>query len=436
MKKQDSSRSRRDPRKSRTEEILELPVTGIGRSGEGLAFSKGVTVAIPRAIPGDTVRARVRRSVRSHADAELLDVLVPSPDRVATRCAAFDLGCGGCQWLQARYSRQLEWKKKILTDALARRTGQDIPVGDVIGMPVPDKCRNKMSFLNRRGRLVFMQENSDRTIHLDRCLQVTETCRKVFESLRKIPLPESVLQVHIRGAEDGTAGVAFFVSRMSGEVNRAAARIMKEIRAVAGVGASGYRDYHLIAGRPDLIEKIGTMEYRIPHNGFFQTNVRQARILLDLVMGMVPANPDGNILDLYCGTGFFTLPAARKCRQALGIENNLEAVKSAAANAALNGIQNANFIAGDAAGVLSEIPPGEFRTVILDPPRSGCEDGVVKALIAARPGTVIYVSCFPESLARDLKEFISGPYRVLSCRPIDMFPQTYHVETVVHLERK
>ena len=418
----------------RKNDTMEVTVTSLGYGGEGIAKNGDGSFFIPRAVPGDTVRIKIRQARDRYARAELLEVLRPSGMRVPSGCPAFEKGCGGCQWLNIRYPEQLRWKTRLLTDSLRFKGDLQVRVDDIVGMEKPNHCRNKLSLLNKNGRLVFMQENSDRTVFLDKCPQEIASNQKVYDGLKKIPLPDEVLQVHIRGDLKGNAGICLFVKRMTQNVNRACAKIMKEIKNVTGIGVSTYRDYHTVAGKGHLEQEIGGTVFRVPLNGFFQTNTVQAGVLQKMVADAV--YPSGDALDLYCGSGFFALPLARKLRRVVGVENNRDAIKNAAVNADINNIENAEFISADVKEYLKTLRPGTFQTIVLDPPRSGFEPDVVRELLRLRPKTILYVSCSPESLARDLKELAKAIYRPVFCRPVDMFPHTFHIETLVKLEIK
>lgn len=413
-------------------DILEVEIASLGYGGEGVVKHKGSTIFVPRTVPGDRVRVRIRQAKEHYARGELVELLKPSGFRVRSGCNAFENGCGGCQWLNINYAEQLKWKTRLLKETVKFRGKMDFPVEDIVGMKEPFRYRNKLSLLNRKEKLVFMQEDSDRTIVFDRCNQETGTNQKVYEALRKIPLPEEILQVHIRSVTEGNAGICFFVKKMTQNVNRACSRIMKEIRNVAGIGVAGYRDYHTITGKSYLEQKVGGLLFRIPLNGFFQTNYTQARVLQEFVENA--AGEPGNLLDLYCGTGFFSLPLARKAKRVTGVENNTEAIRNAGTNAVINGITNCEFIASDVLAFLQAQKPGVYQTIILDPPRSGCEPDVLKELLRIRPKTLAYISCSPESLVRDLKTLTEKQYKAVYCKPVDMFPHTYHIEALVKLE--
>lgn len=333
------------------------------------------------------------------------------------------------------YNSQLMNKQKIQSGALAQSGIKISGQGEFEGMAKPCGCRNKMSLLNLNGRLVFTRENSNKPVEIADCLMELDSNRKVFKKIKKYSWPPEILQVHIRSTEDGKSGVCFFVKRMSGSVLGLARRIMKENLPVTGVGASSYRGYSLLAGSLYLETVIGGITYRIPHNGFFQTNYRQAKFLQREVLELIGERDEGKVLDLYCGSGFFSLAASRKAGFVLGIDYSAEAVKAAVMNASINRIENCDFIPGDVEAALKRIRPGEFPTVILDPPREGCGSGVINELLRIGPKKMIYISCSVQSLSGELR-LLKDKYRAVFCRGIDMFPQTLHMETVIKLVKE
>ncbi len=416
-------------------EIIETEISSLNQNGEGVSKFNNNTIFVPRTIPGDRVKIKINRINNNNAGGELLKIIKPSEKRVKSGCNAFENGCGGCQWLHIGYREQLFWKREILCDMLKIKSKINIEVNEIIGMKNPAVCRNKFSFLNEHGSLVFMQESSKRTITLDNCPQEMEINNKVYEKLKKYHFPEVILQAHIRSSEEGKTGICFFVKRFQSEINKIGSRIIKDIKTIEGIGAASYREYHTISGRDYIEQKTGDYLYRIPLNGFFQTNYDQSGILLNLIDKSL-VNVTGDVLDLYCGSGFFTLPAAAKAHKALGIDNNPAAIKFAGINAKINQIQNAEFIASDIKYVLKDLNTGMFQTVILDPPRSGCEPEVLKEILRIKPEKIIYISCSPETLARDLLILTGKNYKAVYCQPVDMFPHTYHIETLVTLELK
>lgn len=473
---------------------IETDIAGLNEYGEGIFRGKTETVKIPRAFPGDRVRVCFDPDGKPFVSGRLERLLRPSPDRVAPDCAAHAAGCGGCPWLGLDYARQLEWKQRILADVLARRAGLAVEVLPTLGMaPGPEALagagldgtsgtgaadarlpdaggpgpagsgaagtqlagagsagrplgyRNKMSLVNAAGRMAFLKDHSEEPVFPALCGVATPPIARVWQAIRDWELPPEILQVHLRsgGAE---VGVDFFVKRLTQPVHELAGRLM-QLPGVAGVGASSYRSHEHLTGRDHVEEAVAGWRYRIPLNGFFQTNTTMAEALLRLVLARLGSGE--SLLDLYCGGGFFTIPAARQFGRVLGVENNAGSIAAAGQNWRLNqsagtektGPTGRNrlrplepeFRCADVAQALASLKPGAWQTMLLDPPRSGCGEAVVRQILRLAPRRIVYVSCSPESLARDLKA-LAGHYRVVFCQPVDLFPHTFHMEAVVVLE--
>jgi 23S rRNA (uracil1939-C5)-methyltransferase len=330
------------------------------------------------------------------------------------------------------YQEQLALKQKILSEALIKSGIKGFKTEPFHGMETPYGCRNKMSMLNHKGKLVFTLENSRSGLEIGDCPMETAANREAYKIIKKKSFPPEILQFHLRSSDDGKTGICLFVKRMTGHVRRTALDIAREVRSVEGIGARSYRFYNNVSGKDYLAVKTGGITYRIPHGGFFQTNLIQAEYLQRLVTGLLDCDPGSNILDLYCGSAFFSIPAARKAGNVLGIESDPEAARCAALNASINAVENALFIHEDVEKALKDVRKGKFRTAIIDPPREGCGRRVMQEILRIRPACIIYISCSPVSLAGDLTE-IGGSYRAVYCQGIDMFPQTLHFETVLVL---
>jgi 23S rRNA (uracil1939-C5)-methyltransferase len=424
--------------------LIEGTISALNEFGDGVFKLRERTIKVARTLPGDRVRVRLPAGDRRFVYGELVKLLAPSPDRIDPGCEAFGAGCGGCQWLGLPYAGQLRWKDRILRELFRQRCPAVVRIDGIVAMDDPEAYRNKLSARNEAGRAVFMQEFGDRAIAPAACRVETPANQAFWQWLRGLDLPPDVLQIHARSvaAEAGAAvGIHLHVRRHGPQAAEFARRLMagpepaSPAFAVAGVGASCREDYRLLGGIDCLEHRVDGLVFRIPHNGFFQTNYRQAGRLLELALARLAPRHDEALLDLYCGAGFFSLPLARRGRRVLGIESNSASVQGARANARLNGLANAEFLAADVAAGLAGLRAGDWPAVLLDPPRSGCEPEVLDGLLRLRPRRLVYVSCSPDTLARDLKVLVKGGYLPRACQPVDMFPHSFHCECVVSLDR-
>ncbi len=422
-----------------TPSTSQASLTGINEFGEGTVQVAKHLVKIPRSLPGDKVSYRIVESKGNYARGQLLSIISASPERVKPECPHFEQSCGGCQWLHMNYAFQLKTKQNIVVELLQRRFLR-CEIGEIIGMAQPRAYRNKMSLANKDGRLAYLKEFSDQPLYPRQCMQESLENQNLWLKLRDVAFPPEILQVHLRSA-GGRVGVVFFVKHYTQAVQELANKLMQADPAVIGVAGESYRDYRVLCGKNELEQELGGISYRLPLNGFIQTNYSQAlqlrKLVTDQVSGTLDAagKPSQAILDLYCGSGFFSLALAKLSAKVLAIESNKASVASAVENARINKIDNCHFMAMEVEKGLGMCKAGEFSLIVLDPPREGCSAHVLKQVARLAAQRIVYVSCSPQSLSKDLLELCNEGYRLIRCQSVDMFPHTFHVETVAMLER-
>jgi len=407
-----------------------LTITAINEAGFGVGQKAGQTITVARTAPGDQVVTGPTRTPDRWTSANLTRVVHPGPDRVEPRCQGFRDGCGGCQWLHLNYTAQLVWKTKNLTARLRTQAGFRGVLQPMVALAQPEGYRNKLSLKSVGGRWVFVPEVDETPVSPPDCFVQTPALQKAWATLRTLKAAPGIDQIHLRSNARGQIGVHAFVK------DGTAGPLKDLLAAVAGVGlgatsASGYRT---VAGDPVLAQTLGATTWLIPHNGFFQTNEPQAGNLLDLVRQGARVGPHDRVLDLYCGAGFFGLALAH-AREVIGIEENPQSVDAARASAQRSNIANARFLAGDLGPTLAGLDRGPGEVAVVDPPREGLLPRALEALIARAPQRIVYVSCYPQTLSRDLKALFAAGWRGVTATPVDMFPHTSHVEVVVTLER-
>jgi len=411
-------------------EGIAVTITALNENGYGVGQKAGQTVTVARTAPGDQVMAVPRSSARWTA-ADLVKVTKPGPDRVASNCAAFDQGCGGCQWLHLAYPAQLSWKEKNLTALLRTKAGYKGAIHPIVAMEIPEAYRNKLSLRAGGGRFVFMPETEGESLSPRDCLVQTPALQAAWKTLRGYQVAPGIDQLHLRSNAAGQVGLHAFVGE---KVTDAVLRDLLEAVGGIGMGATTRQGYRVV-GEASLVQTLGATKWNIPHNGFYQTNEPLAGALLDLVSRETRLSANDRLLDLYCGAGFFGVALAAQSSEAIGIEENVQSVEAATANAARAGAANARFVVGDLGAVLAGIPAAAREVAVVDPPREGLLPRALEAIIARAPRRLVYVSCSPASLARDLKVLLASGWRGTSCTPVDMFPHSSHLEVVVTLER-
>ena len=388
---------------------LTLEIESLTNLGQGVARIDNWVVFTTFALPGETVRARVFRNSANYSEADLLEVVAPSTDRVEPRCPMFSQ-CGGCQYQNLSYKKQLEWKQRQVAELLQRMAEIDHPVDPVHPSPVTYGYRSKITphFQKPRdgqigpiGFLLFGRRQQ--LIDVEHCPIASETINAKLPKIRK-------------------------------ECQEKAAFYKKGATLLLRDSLDGY----VCTDGTEMCEQmVGDLRFSFHAGEFFQNN---PHILPDFAEHVRNEALRGgaveNLVDAYCGSGLFCLTAAREFKEAVGIEISESSIDWARRNATQNKIENCRFIQGDATNIFAEVTFNPAKTaVVIDPPRKGSSPEFLDQLINYAPRRVVYVSCNPATQIRDL-EHVKERYRITRIQPFDLFPQTRHLECVVTLERK
>lgn len=432
-------------------EIFELEVTSFSSHGEGIGRVNGIAVFVEGALPGETVKVKVVEVKKRYAKATLLSVLTPSTKRVQPPCPLFS-DCGGCQVMHANYKEQLKIKKQKVTDALVRIGHlKKIEVEDCIPSPDQLHYRNKVQMpvktSSQTTTIGFHKRRSHDILDVETCFIHNSLGGQVYSTIRELILKAPIeVKKHINqliiktGVHSRQVLVTFTTtSHKKDTFDNIANEIMIRCPQVKGVlqnivqinsKAPFGKVWNTLCGDALIQERICGLIFEISGASFFQVNTSQAEQLYQTVIEAANITADSVILDAYCGVGTLTLIAAQKAKQVYGIEVVPQAINNAKRNAKLNGIENCDFVCGLTEKLIQHY--SDVETVILNPPRQGCDKAVINSLLSALPQTIIYVSCEPTTLARDLS-MLEAEYSIEWVKPFDMFPQTTHVETVVKL---
>jgi len=385
-------------------ERVTLSLVAWGRLGEALAQHQGMDVFVLGGIPGEKVEAEIVRVQRKYAAARVIQVLEPSPDRVAPPCPYYG-ECTGCQWQHLGYASQLNAKRERVADALRRVGGFiDQPVLEVIPSPEQYGYRNHARFSVRResGALGFVHRETHRFVRIDRCM-----------------LMHNGINQHLAQLQDRCSETSQLSLRMGQDTGDFLIQpALKNPAVPLPTGQKHYRD-----------SVAGTV-FRVSSPSFFQVNTRQAQQVIAVVRDALKLTGAEVLVDAYTGVGAFAVLLAPYVRQVVAVEESSAAVADARENA--RGLTNVDFVLGKTEEVLDNLGI-QPDAVVLDPPRAGCQPQALDALARLRPRRVAYVSCDPETLARDLKVLCRDAYHLELVQPLDMFPQTYHVECVATL---
>jgi 23S rRNA (uracil1939-C5)-methyltransferase len=422
-----------------------LKIESLAYGGKAIARSDGKVLFVAGAAPGDLAICRLTREKKRHAEAELVELLEPSPQRRTPPCPVADR-CGGCQWQYLPYADQCRWKDEIFRDLLQRQAGADPQrILPIVPAPREWQYRSRVQFkcARRQGRFLsgFYRTGSHDVVDVDRCPVLAQELNAVLAQIKPLlaasPFAGSIPQIDMGVGDDGQVRVVLH-TRGDGRALAAYCRPLAERAGFSLFLQSERRSApQHVCGPIDLQISVDQPPLRLGYGprGFAQINAQQNRALVAAVVRAAQLTGSEAVLDLYCGMGNFSLPLARRAGQVVAVEENAPSIDKGRENAAANGIANLSFVCRPADGFLSEAAvQAYFDLVLLDPPRSGAGSVAIE-LLQHRPRKIAYVSCDPATLARDLKLLLAGGYRLVSSRPFDMFPQTYHVESLTVLER-
>lgn len=435
---------------------VTVPIERLAFGGAGLGHVGGKVCFVPFTAVGDTARVRITKEKRSYLEGELLGCAPPSAERTEPPCPVFGQ-CGGCCWQHLPYETQVTAKQEIFCEVLGRIARVDpVLVQPLIPAPSPYGYRTRVQFkvrcINGMLHLGFYRQGSHFVVDVPgRCLIANEQVNHIRETLLPLltgfPEPHLLPQIDVATGDHGDALLLF---HYIGERVPAIMDWMKESLPgpvpVTGIflqtGRKGTirkvwgdeRVSYTVSSR--LFPKLSEVELSFRCGGFSQVHYRQNLALIETVLTWADLRGTERVLDLFCGNGNFSLPVARLCKEVVGIEEFEQSIQDAVTNAKENGISNARFHCMSAEGGLRLLTEsGEiFQVVLLDPPRTGAREAV-RLIAGTAPEKILYVSCDPPTLARDVAELGKQGYRVAATRAVDMFPQTYHIESVTLLVR-
>jgi len=422
----------------------ELP-SAIENRESKIENGNGWVVMVPFALPGELVRVRVYRNHKNFSEADLLEVLRPSPHRVAPRCALFGR-CGGCQYQHLAPAEQLQWKRRQVTELLEHMAGVVFPVASVIGSPREFGYRSKItphfaapraaqSSAFRVPRSALSDEPSPMppSVYPELGTRNPAALATSFPIgfLRQgarfeiVDVPRCEIATEAINARLGEVRAEVQARALRGEFKRGVTLLLREAGGVVTTDFDA-----------TITETVGALKLHFLARDFFQNNPFILPAFAGYVRTQAAASGARFLVDAYCGSGLFALSAAPAFERVAGIEISETAVQFARQNAAANGIANATFQAGDAAVIFAglTLPPGE-TVVVIDPPRKGCDESFLRQLFAYGPRAVVYVSCDPATQMRDLRHFLAAGYALTAVQPFDLFPQTRHLECVITLQR-
>jgi 23S rRNA (uracil1939-C5)-methyltransferase len=461
---------------SKNEETV-IDIIGMNHDGEGVGRANGYTLFVQGALPGETVRVRVMKTKKQYGYAKLLEIVKASPDRVSAPCPIYDQ-CGGCQIQHMSYAGQLAWKRQLVVDNLQRigklnvlvedeegAEQQGIRVLPTMGMDEPWRYRNKaqVPIGAAEGGLVggFYAKGSHRIIDMDTCLIQHEHNDEVVAKVKELG---SHLGISAYNEETGRGLLRHVVVKKAfrtGEMmlvlvtngrdipykDEWIGSIREAIPHVASICQNVNKkqtnvifgdETRVLWGRDVIYDYIGDVQFAISARSFYQVNPVQTEVLYGKTVEYAGLSGKETVIDAYCGIGTISLFLAQHADQVYGVEIVPEAIEDARSNAMLNEMKNVKFEVGASEDVIPRWKEQgiEADVIVVDPPRKGCDPRLLDTILEMKPERVVYVSCNPSTLARDLRVLEDGGYQTVEVTPVDMFPHTVHVESVAVLDRK
>jgi 23S rRNA (uracil1939-C5)-methyltransferase len=442
-------------------DIMEVEIIDINHRGQGVARIDGFVVFVDDLIMGDEARIKIIEKKKNYGVGKLLEIIKKSEYRTEPQCKYF-WECGGCQIMHMEYKKQLDYKKNRVESEIRKAIGEnDIKINDTLGMEEPYRYRNKGSFpvARDKGNIAIgaYKLGSHDMVDLDKCIiqheaadRIINVFRTLMGALRLEPYDERThkgLVKHLMIRSNKKNEIMLIIVNSKNKLpnkSEIIGKLLEEIPEIKSIVLNvnerqtnvilGNKN-KVIYGKPVLKDWIYDLEFSISPHSFFQVNPFQTEVLYNKALEYADLGEDKVVYDIYCGIGTISLAAAKKSKHVYGIEIVQAAIDDAGKNAIKNKIQNADFYCGKAEDVFPKLHSQgiDADIVIVDPPRKGCEKSVLDTIIAMKPEKVVYVSCNPATLARDLKILGDGGYEVIEVQPVDMFPHGTHVESVTKL---
>ncbi len=445
-------------------EKYNIQIKGLGSGGEGVGKIEGFTIFVDGALPEEYIEAEITNVKANYAIGKLESIIQPSPYRISPPCTIAHK-CGGCQIQRMDYQKQLEYKTQLVKDSI-ERIGKikDVIIHQTIGMNTPFNYRNKAQFPigmeDGKAALGFYAKRSHRIVPQHNCL-IQHPVNTKISSIVKAYIDKYNLSIYDEEKHKGllrhlVTRVGFITGEImvilvaNGEsipnIDNLVKRLTYEIPEIVSIYLNINkektnvilgRENKLIYGKKDIEDYIGDIKFKISPLSFYQVNPIQTKILYEKALEYADLKGDEVVYDAYCGIGTISLFLAQRAKKVIGIEILQEAIKDAKENARINKINNVDFYVGKTEEIIPQLYKNGERAdvVVVDPPRKGCDRKLLDTIIQMKPKRVVYVSCKPSTLARDLNYLEKGGFTVKEIQPVDLFPHTGHVECVVLITR-
>ena len=430
-----------------TNNKIELHIERLVYGGKGLGRHNNMVVFVPDVITGEKVLVEVRTRKKDYAEAELIEIIKPSPHRITPACPIYH-ECGGCQWMHMDYPFQVQAKREVVAETLKRGLKtEDIAVPPLIPSSTPLNYRQRVQFKvqyeNGSYQIGYYKRETHQLVDVDECLLLRPLLNKALKKIRlllnsgKITQLTNLKELHMHCSSDERA-IAFILYAdgiSKDKIENLFKEIKETVSEAAGIIFIDKYKKRIIAGNPFIEEELQGISFRISADSFSQIDWEQNKSLVKLALDYIGDKQYNNGLDLFCGIGNFTLFIAKNADNVIGIDSGKTAIDDAEYNSKKNLIKNIRFMYNDVkyrmASLLAE--GSCFDLVLIDPPRNGVGKESVNLIAGFQPSKIIYISCNPVTLSRDIVYFKAKGYEIKRLQAVDMFPQTYHIETVAEL---
>ena len=441
-----------------------VDIEDLGHSGEGVAKIDGFTIFVAQGVPGDIVEIKITLLKKNYALGKIIKIIKASDSRVKPLCPLANT-CGGCQVMHIDYKHQLKMKEKRVKDTLERIGKINTELLPIIGMENPYKYRNKaqmpVGVLDGKAILGFFKKGTHDIVDTDYCYiqapinsEIIKLVKQYIESYKisvydektgKGLLRHLVTKVAFKTGE--IMVVLVTKSKKLAHTEQLVEMLLREVKGIKSIVQNiNEKNTNVIMGDENIVlygenkivDYIGNLKFNISAQSFFQVNPVQTEILYKKALEYAELKGEERVIDIYCGIGTISLFLAQKAKKVVGVEIVESAIKDARENARINNINNAEFYTGRAEEVIPKLYENGFyaHVVVVDPPRKGCDEKVLETIVKMKPRRVVYVSCNPATLGRDLAYLEERGYKTVKVQPVDMFPHSAHVECIALIQRE
>ncbi|ADY74120.1 RNA methyltransferase, TrmA family [Desulfurobacterium thermolithotrophum DSM 11699] len=426
------------------EKLFKIKIEKLVYGGKGLGRYNGRTIFVPQTVPGDVVLVEEVSRKSGYSEAIVKKLLESGESRIKPKCPYFGK-CGGCDWQHIEYEAQVKFKRNILEENLQKIGRIKKPnIDEVIPSESGWNYRNRAQLKVKNGKVGFFAKGSHQVVDIERCFLLKEDIQDIMPKLKRLleELPTEPSEFHIYSSSKNEVLLKIVYSGKFKKVNLTTEDVRKILEVnLVGFGiykvcSDGYPERIKFFGRDFTYETVGKFKFRVSADSFFQVNRFQVFNLIDKVSKAAMEHQYNLAGDLYCGVGTLTIPVGRYVHRAFGVEANFSAISDALYNKDINGLRSVNFYCRETEEGLDIVKNHNPDFVVVDPPRSGLSQRVVRELAnLPRLKKIVYVSCNPSTLARDIALFHQYGINMERAKLIDMFPQTYHVETIAFLRK-